>query len=139
MRLPGDDPAMTRATVLPAGWDNEQVFIEGDAWYDGVLAAIAAAQRSVWIETYALGNDAVGRQLIDALTAAAARGCAVRLLVDGVGSVAWVQAVNAGSWPMISAARLTIRVWHPLPWVVARRVGFRVYRCRSRVARAVTT
>ena len=67
----------------------------GENAFPKMLAAIAAAQRTVWLATYIFETDPVGRQFIAALTAAAARGVEVRVLIDGVGEwYSWPHAVR---------------------------------------------
>ncbi len=58
----------------------------GDEAYPAMLAAIGAARRSVALSTYIMADDAVGRRFAEALAAAEARGVAVRVLIDGIGS-----------------------------------------------------
>ena len=109
------------APPVAAGWLEEAVFVDGDDWHDAALAAIAAARSAVTVETYALQGDAVGTSLVAALAAAAARGCTVHLLVDGVGSASWVRAADGG--PDAVASGVEVRVWNPLPWTIVRRAG----------------
>ena len=59
--------------------------VNGDEAYPEMLDAIAAAERSVLMTTYIFDGDRVGRRFLDALADAAARGVAVRVLVDAVG------------------------------------------------------
>src|SRR5579863_5739377 len=65
----------------------------GENAFPRMLSAIAGARQSVWLATYIFETDRVGRQFIDALAAAAARGVEVRVLIDGVGE--WY------SWPHV--------------------------------------
>jgi cardiolipin synthase len=66
----------------------------GENAFPPMLAAIAAAQTTVWMATYIFETDPVGRQFITALAAAAARGVQVRVLIDGVGEwYSWPHAV----------------------------------------------
>lgn len=58
----------------------------GDAHFGRLLAAIGAAEREVAIEMYQIRPDPVGWRVCAALAAAAARGVAVRLLVDRFGT-----------------------------------------------------
>jgi phosphatidylserine/phosphatidylglycerophosphate/cardiolipin synthase-like enzyme len=51
---------------------------------DARVAAIAAATRSVDVQTYLLGDDEIGHLMLGALAKAAARGVRVRLLVDDI-------------------------------------------------------
>jgi cardiolipin synthase len=62
------------------------IFFEGSETFDAMLAAIARAERRVWLETYILEPDALGTAVLAALTAAATRGCQVRLMFDVIGS-----------------------------------------------------
>ncbi|WP_020649250.1 cardiolipin synthase ClsB [Solimonas variicoloris] len=58
----------------------------GEAYYPRLFAAIAAAREEVLVETFILFDDPVGRQFRDAAIAAARRGAAVRITIDGFGS-----------------------------------------------------
>ena len=65
----------------------------GEQAFPAMLAAIAAAERTVWLATYIFETDPIGQQFIQALSAAVARGVQVRVLVDGLGE--WY------SWPHV--------------------------------------
>lgn len=103
--------------ALAAAWTEEAVQTDGDAWFAALLADIAGARRSVWFETYILAPDALGERVLAALAAAQERGCDVRLLVDGIGSSAWLHQRRDGACPV------PLRVWNPLPWAAARRAS----------------
>ena len=95
-------------------WVSEAVYCDGDRWFSDLLAAVASAQQRIWLETYILSPDPLGERVVAALRAAVARGCEVRLLVDGVGAAVWLRGGDPG---------VELRVWHPLPWAAARRAG----------------
>jgi len=59
---------------------------EGAARRTALLDLISGAQTSLRLLYYIYADDAVGREVRDALAAAAGRGVAVRLIVDGFGS-----------------------------------------------------
>ncbi len=63
-----------------------QLLVDGDSAYPGMLAAIEGAKRSVALQTYIYDSDDVGERFTTALEAAAKRGVAVRVLVDGIGA-----------------------------------------------------
>jgi cardiolipin synthase len=63
-----------------------QVLHDGDEAYPEMLAAIETARASVGLSTYIMRDDTVGCRFIEALKAAQARGVAVRVIVDGIGS-----------------------------------------------------
>jgi cardiolipin synthase len=58
----------------------------GGEYFPALVAAIERAEREVWLETYIYADDEAGRNVTDALSRAAQRGCAVRVLVDGWGA-----------------------------------------------------
>lgn len=74
-----EQPAPARATA-------HALYFDGDALYDAMLEAIAAARDHLHLEYYIWRDDAIGTRLRDALVAKAREGVKVRLLVDTVGS-----------------------------------------------------
>ncbi|MDI6746272.1 MAG: cardiolipin synthase ClsB [Rhodocyclaceae bacterium] len=58
----------------------------GAEYFPALQAAIAAARSEIHLETYIFNADATGRRVVAALAAAASRGVAVRVLVDGFGA-----------------------------------------------------
>jgi cardiolipin synthase len=75
-----------------------ELFHTGDAHFEHLLAAVAAAKREICIEMYQIRPDPVGWRIAAALTRAAARGVEVRLLLDRFGSagvVSWLETLEA--------------------------------------------
>lgn len=58
----------------------------GAEYFPALEAAIDAAAREIFLETYIFADDDTGRRVADALVRAARRGVSVRLLVDGWGA-----------------------------------------------------
>jgi cardiolipin synthase len=58
----------------------------GEQYFPALESALAAAQREIFLETYIFENDPIGQRIAAALCAAARRGVAVQLMVDGFGS-----------------------------------------------------
>lgn len=58
----------------------------GSEFFPALTAAIEAAQREIWLETYIFADDPVGSAIAEALVHAAQRGVVVRVLVDGWGA-----------------------------------------------------
>ncbi len=81
----------------------------GDEYFPRLIAAIAAARRTVLLETFILFEDDVGRQLGDALVAAARRGVAVDMTVDGFGTADLSPAYIA----RLAEAGVVVRVFAP--------------------------
>lgn len=57
----------------------------GEAAYPAMLGSIAEARERVYLSTYILKADTIGKRFADALEAACLRGVDVRVLVDGFG------------------------------------------------------
>jgi cardiolipin synthase len=75
-----------RVTGRPLVAGNQLQLLEnGDAAYPRMLAAIRAAQSSVYCSTFIFDRDRVGSEFAEELGAAARRGVDVRVLVDGIG------------------------------------------------------
>lgn len=71
------------------GWSDGnrvKLFENGEEFFPRVFEAIAAAQTRIYLETFILADDDVGRQLQAVLLAAAARGVEIDILADGFGS-----------------------------------------------------
>lgn len=89
------------------------VFTDGDVAFEAAYTAIDTATRYVWLEMYIFEPDATGRLAIDALAAAARRGCDVVVLFDRWGS----PRLGLRHAAPIHAAGGQIAVYNPiLPW-----------------------
>ena len=76
---------LTGASLAPG--NRVSVLNDGDEAFPAMIDAIDGAERSVALSSYIFNHDATGRRFADALTRAHERGIAVRVLVDGVGSL----------------------------------------------------
>jgi len=81
----------------------------GADFFPALIAAIDAAECEVHLETYIYAADATGRAVTDALAAAARRGVAVRVLVDGFGA----RDFPAGLGRELAAAGGAVEVYRP--------------------------
>jgi cardiolipin synthase len=63
------------------------IYHNGDQAYPAMLAAIASAQEGIYLASYIMVPDRIGRLFADALIAAADRGVDVRVMIDAVGSL----------------------------------------------------
>ncbi len=68
---------------------NFELYTDGDALYDAMLAAIAAAREEILLECYIFSLDEVGRRFVAALGEKAAAGLRVRVQLDAAGSLFW--------------------------------------------------
>lgn len=60
--------------------------VDGDEAYPAMLGAIRAARSSISLMSYIFEAEGVGREFVDALADAVARGVEVRVLIDDVGT-----------------------------------------------------
>jgi cardiolipin synthase len=70
--------------VVYAG-NRVRLLVNGEQYFPQLLAAIDGARQSIHLETYIFADDNIGRRVAAALAAAAGRGVAVRVLIDGYG------------------------------------------------------
>ena len=71
-------------TKLIAG-NHIQLLRNGAEYFPALSHAIALANHTIYLQTYIFEADAAGKQIADALKAAAQRGVTVRVLLDGFG------------------------------------------------------
>lgn len=90
----------------------EQLFFSGSAYFEAMLRDINCAQNSIELETYIFYPDKLGEKFISALSAAARRGVAVRVLLDGAGSRKRDDQIASA----LEDAGVQARVFHPFPW-----------------------
>ncbi len=101
-------------TVVPvpqvSGGNRVELLEGGDMLFPRMCAAIDAAQSEVWLATYIFHNDAAAQGVADALKRAAARGVAVRLVVDGFGSIASMSPVRE----LFAGSGVRLEIFRPL-------------------------
>ncbi len=82
-------PAPPSSLAQPSAWQNadELSLLQGSQeYFPALIADIEAAQTQIYFETYIFDTTASGQGVAQALMAAAERGVAVHLVVDGIGS-----------------------------------------------------
>ncbi|WP_301102438.1 cardiolipin synthase ClsB [Propionivibrio sp.] len=97
--MPADFVPGNRLTLLNSGAE----------FFPALLIAISEARRDVHLESYIFEHDSTGRAVADALIAAARRGVAVRLLVDGFGTPAFADTLL----PALTDAGVMAVVYRP--------------------------
>jgi cardiolipin synthase len=88
--LSTDTSFRRRVFATPFPWRDEnrfQLHIDGSQYLSRMLETINVAQRSISLEMYLCASGRVFEQFRDALAAAAQRGVAVRINLDGFGSL----------------------------------------------------
>jgi len=82
----------------------------GDALFPRMVQAIEQATDEVWLATYIFHNDPAAMGMALALRAAAARGVAVHLVVDGFGCLNTLPALRA----VLAGSAVQLEVFRPL-------------------------
>lgn len=104
---------MRRKRTPRFGWregNRFELLIDGVSFYPAMLDAIAAARRDVLFEMYLAESGVVADRFIAALAAAAARGVAVKLVLDGFGALGLSTADRA----RLTDAGIELRFYNPL-------------------------
>ena len=86
LRQPGSFPHQPMSEVR-VGENKLQIYNYGRDLYDAMLAAIDAAQESIYLETYIWKDDAVGQAFKEHLACKAAQGVEVYVIFDSFGNM----------------------------------------------------
>ncbi len=76
---------ITRMPLVPG--NHIEPLHNGEEAFPAMLSAIRQAVRTVTLESYIFDTDDTGWEFVEAVTAAAARGVQVHVLIDGIGAV----------------------------------------------------
>ncbi|HMN79693.1 MAG TPA: phospholipase D-like domain-containing protein [Burkholderiaceae bacterium] len=98
---------------------------DGGEAEQALWATMDRAEHSIHVCTYLIGDDRIGRLLIERLAAHAARGIDVRLLLDGVGGLLVRRHRLA---PLLKAGGHVARAFPPLRRLLHRQSNFRNHR-----------
>lgn len=103
-----------------------ELLSNGEGYFPSLVAAIDAAQREIFLETYIFADDETGSQVADALARAAARGVSVHIVIDGFGARAFAPRFRA----MLESAGAQVLVFRPKisPWTLRRNRLRRMHR-----------
>jgi cardiolipin synthase len=106
-----DASLLERLRPVPVDGNEVVLLQSGAEYFPSLVAAIDAARRDVWFETYIFADDETGLRIAGALARASERGVAVRLLVDGYGT----RALPAIVARRLAAAGVLVLVYSPVP------------------------
>lgn len=116
--------ASSERLAKQARWEFISIYHSGDQFFDALGRAIDQAQRTIDIEMYIFAVDRLGQRLLTQLGESVRRGVRVRLIVDGIGSSAWIYDVRR----ICKQLRIELKVFHELPWTrwqIKRQLGQR--------------
>ncbi len=86
------------------------LLIDGACFLPAMLAAIAQAQRSVWLEMYLFESGSVAERFIAALAAAVRRGVEVKMLLDDFGA----RGLSRADRSRLRAAGIALQLFNPI-------------------------
>jgi cardiolipin synthase len=114
--------------MLPDYLDGNRLTLlnSGAEYFPALLAAIAAAQSEIFLESYIYADDEIGLQVSNALCRAAERGVVVNVIVDGFGA----RNFTADFLPRFAAAGVRAMLYRPelSPWRLRRHRLRRLHR-----------
>lgn len=109
--VPLETSMRERFRPLPSDGNEVSLLESGAEFFPSLLAAIDAARNEVWLETYIFADDETGLRVAGALSRAAERGVAVRLMIDGYGT----RALAPGIAQRLHDAGVQVLVYAPMP------------------------
>ncbi len=98
--------------------------INGDRIFPAMLAAIAAARQTINLETFIYWSGRIGREFTELLTAKAAEGVHVRVLLDWIGS----NEIDMEEIETMRRAGATVLRYHQPHWYQLDRINNRTHR-----------
>jgi cardiolipin synthase len=111
VRGPELETLLRRVEAKPIHPGNRiETYHDGEAAFAAMHEAVAGARHEVLLESYIFKDDAVGRSMLDRLSAAAARGVAVRVLADALGSLS----THADFWRDMQRRGIAAHLFNPL-------------------------
>jgi cardiolipin synthase len=110
-----DPGLLERLRPVPVDGNDVALLESGAEFFPSLIAAIDAAQREAWLETYIFAGDETGLRVASALARAAARGVSVRLMIDGFGT----RELPAAVAQRLAGAGVRVLVYKPMPWLLS--------------------
>jgi len=93
-------------------WSSEEIFFEGDLYFQRLLEDFQKAQNSITIEVYMFSEDTLGLKIQDALIKARERGVHIQIIIDGIGS----HELSTSFLKRFHDSGIRIKVYNPLPF-----------------------
>ncbi len=88
------------------------VFTNGDHFYEAELQAISQAKKNINLEAYIFQEGEISKRFVDALTERARAGVAVKVTIDGLGSISTKNTYFSG----LEKAGGKFSWYHPMRW-----------------------
>ncbi len=108
---PGFEMLLRRIDGAPFfGGNRVDVFFNGADAFQAMRQSGEAAQEEILLESYIFKDDSTGQRFLDGIKAAAARGVAVRVVADALGSYA----TRDEFWREMESRGVQLRLFNPL-------------------------
>ncbi len=108
---PGFEVLLRRIDGAPFfGGNRVEVFFKGTDAFRAMRESGQAARREVLLESYIFKDDSTGQQFLQGIKDAAARGVAVRVLADALGS----HSTHADFWREMESHGVQVHLFNPL-------------------------
>jgi cardiolipin synthase len=93
-------------------WQSEEVFFDGDEYFDRLIKDIDLAQTYISIEMYIFNDDLLGKKITSHLLNASQRGVKIQIVVDGIGSYAFFDKLHG----IFEKKKIIVKMYNPLPF-----------------------
>jgi cardiolipin synthase A/B len=138
--LSADKPLMLKT------WETEQVYFDGDHYFEALIKDIDQAQTAITVEMYIFNYDSLGRKLTTHLLSAQMRGVKIEIIVDGIGSYSFYEKLHG----LFARRGIAVKMYNPLPfyhpfygklniWQKMKIFGIRLSRLNIRNHRKIVT
>jgi cardiolipin synthase len=97
---------------MPSNWKSEEIFFDGDTFFERLLSDIDQAKSYITIEMYIFNDDILGKKIVAHLIAAHQRGVKVQVIVDGIGSFNFSRKLQG----ILYKKGITVKMYNPLPF-----------------------
>lgn len=127
-------------------WETEEIFFDGDEYFNRMLADIDLAKQYITVEVYIFNDDILGKKITAHLIKAQERGVKIQIIVDGVGSYAFLNKLHR----IFYTHGIMVKIFNPLPfyhpyfrsvgiWKKFQVFGVRLWRLNRRDHRKIIT
>lgn len=96
---------------MSAFWKSEQIFFDGDSYFESLINDIDHARDYITVEMYMFSDDVIGKKLCAHLISAHQRGVKVQIIVDGIGSYGFFDQLHSD----FLKKGVLVKIYNPLP------------------------
>lgn len=93
-------------------WKTEDIFYDGDEYFDSLIKDIDQAQHYITVEIYIFNDDLLGKKITTHLINAHQRGVKVQIIVDGIGSYGFFDKLHG----IFQKKGIMVKMYNPLPF-----------------------